>query len=74
MPFYMLPGSVVESGLWSNLSHIEKAIYMTLCIHYNRKSRKAFPGRNRMAKLNGCSVRHVGRALQSLKRRGGHYN
>jgi predicted transcriptional regulator len=68
MPY--VPDSVFESGVWETLSGTEAKVYTTICKHYNRKDRMAFPGMTRMASICGTHRTHVSRAVKSLAEKG----
>jgi len=68
MPY--IPDSVFEGGTWETLSAVEAKVYVTLCQHYNRKERMAFPSMLRISKICGCSKRHVVRVIELLAQKG----
>jgi len=68
MPY--IPDSVFEGGAWETLTAVEAKVYVTLCQHYNRKERIAFPSMLRIAKICGCSKRHVVRVIELLCQKG----
>ncbi|MCP4653488.1 MAG: helix-turn-helix domain-containing protein [Candidatus Omnitrophica bacterium] len=68
MPY--IPDSVFKSGVWGNLKGSEAKVYTTLCQHYNKKKRSAFPSIVRISKISGCSERAVKYAIRSLYDRG----
>ncbi len=68
MPY--VPDSVFESGAWETLSGTEAKVYTTICKHYNKKDRMAFPGMTRMASICGTHRTHVSRAVKSLAEKG----
>lgn len=68
MPY--IPDSVFKSGVWQEMSHVEAKVYVTLCQHYNRKERRAFPSVSRIAGICGCSSRQVFRVMKGLEQKG----
>ena len=68
MPY--IPDSVFEGGAWETLTAVEAKVYVTLCQHYNRKERIAFPSMLRISKICGCSKRHVVRVIELLCQKG----
>ena len=68
MPY--IPDSVFKGGTWETLTAVEAKVYVTLCQHYNRKERIAFPSMLRIAKICGCSKRHVVRVIELLCEKG----
>ena len=68
MPY--IPDSVFEGGTWETLTAVEAKVYVTLCQHYNRKERIAFPSMLRISKICGCSKRHVVRVIELLAQKG----
>ena len=68
MPY--IPDSVFEGGIWETLTAVEAKVYVTLCQHYNRKERIAFPSMLRISKICGCSKRHVVRVIELLCQKG----
>lgn len=68
MPY--IPDSVFEGGAWETLTAVEAKVYVTLCQHYNRKERMAFPSMLRISKICGCSKRHVVRVIELLCQKG----
>lgn len=68
MPY--IPDSVFEGGAWETLTAVEAKVYVTLCQHYNRKERIAFPSMLRISKICGCSKRHVVRVIELLCEKG----
>ena len=68
MPY--IPDSVFKSGVWQEMSHVEAKVYVTLCQHYNRKERRAFPSVSRIAGICGCSARQVFRVMKGLEQKG----
>ena len=68
MPY--IPDSVFKSGVWQQMSHVEAKVYVTLCQHYNRKERRAFPSITRIAGMSNCSARQVHRVMKDLQSKG----
>lgn len=68
MPY--IPDSVFKGGTWETLTAVEAKVYVTLCQHYNRKERIAFPSMLRISKICGCSKRHVVRVIELLAQKG----
>lgn len=68
MPY--IPDSVFKGGTWETLTAVEAKVYVTLCQHYNRKERIAFPSMLRISKICGCSKRHVVRVIELLSQKG----
>jgi predicted transcriptional regulator len=68
MPY--IPDSIFKDGAWETLSAVEAKVYVTLCQHYNRKERIAFPSMLRISKICGCSKRHVVRVIELLAQKG----
>lgn len=52
------------------MTAVEAKVYVTLCQHYNRKERIAFPSMLRISKICGCSKRHVVRVIELLCEKG----
>ncbi len=68
--YTIIPNSVIESGIYSNLNGSESKVYVALCKRYNFKERMAWPSLKTMAKDTGLSSKHVGKAINILCAKG----
>src|SRR5271154_6494968 len=68
--YTIIPNSVIESGIYSNLNGSESKVYIALCKRYNFKERMAWPSLKTMAKDTGLSSKHVGKAINILCSKG----
>lgn len=64
--FFMVPNSIIGSGLWSRMRPSEQAVYSVLCYFANPNSGLAYPTVAKISELSGIKKSNVCKATKQL--------
>lgn len=64
--FFMIPNSVIDSGLLAKMKNSERSVYFVLCRHADHNSRLAFPAVKTLMELTGSAKETVCKATKQL--------